>query len=238
MYNKKGEIMDLQCLVESGKKAKQETEDFINGHIHDQTKGWPVLSRVAKDFASKWESLVLEDKLLVWKFKHGSKDALRHIYEKYRDDLLRMAAGLLNDRSAAEDIVHDVFLVFVRSAKQFQLTGSLKGYLARCVANRARNVNLSRRRRQTINMDDAEPIASDFKRPDQWIIFSEEFTKLKSAMTDLPYEQREAVILHIHGGMKFREIGKLQDVSSKTAQSRFRYGFNKLRSILGIEVTK
>jgi len=230
--------MDLQCLVTLGKKAKRETEDFINDHIHDQTKGWPVLSRVARDFASKWESLVLEDKLLVWKFKHGSKDALRHIYEKYRDDLLRIAAGLLNDRSAAEDIVHDVFVVFVRSAKQFQLTGSLKGYLSRCVANRARNANLSRQRRQTVNIDDVEPIASDFKRPDQWIIFSEEFTKLSYAMADLPYEQREAVILHIHGGMKFREIAKLQDVSGKTSQSRFRYGFNKLRSILRSEVTK
>jgi RNA polymerase sigma-70 factor (ECF subfamily) len=87
-------------------------------------------------------------------------------------------------------------------------------------------------------MEDVEPIASDFKRPDQWIIFSEEFTKLSYAMTELPYEQREAVILRIHGGMKFREIAKLQDVSGKTAQSRFRYGLNKLRSILSSEVAK
>ena len=58
--------MDLQCLVTLGKKAKRETEDFINDHIHDQTKGWPVLSRVARDFASKWESLVVVDKILVW----------------------------------------------------------------------------------------------------------------------------------------------------------------------------
>jgi RNA polymerase sigma-70 factor (ECF subfamily) len=87
-------------------------------------------------------------------------------------------------------------------------------------------------------MDDVEPIVSDFKRPDQWIICSEEFTKLSYAMADLPYEQREAVILRIHGGMKFKEIAKLQDVSSKTAQSRFRYGFDKLRSILSSEVAK
>ena len=57
-------------------------------------------------------------------------------------------------------------------------------------------------------------------------------------MAVLPYEQREAVILHIQGGMKFREIAKLQGVSDKTAQSRFRYGFTKLRSILNSEVTK
>jgi RNA polymerase sigma-70 factor (ECF subfamily) len=181
---------------------------------------------------------MLEDKLLVWKFKHGSKEALCHIYEKYRDDLLRIAACLLNETSAAEDIVHDVFVVFVRSAKQFQLTGSLRGYLARCVVNRARNVNLSRQRQQTISMDNAEPIALDSKRPDHWIICSEEFTRLSNAVAALPYEQREAVILHIQGGMKFREIARLQGVSDKTAQSRFRYGLSKLRSILHSEVTK
>jgi len=181
---------------------------------------------------------MLEDKLLVWRFKHGSKEALCHIYEKYRDDLLRIAAGLLNETSAAEDIVHDVFVVFVRSAKHFRLTGSLRGYLARCVVNRARNANLSRQRRQTVSMNNAEPIALDSRRPDQWIICSEEFSQLSNAMAVLPYEQREAVILHIQGGMKFREIAKLQGVSDKTAQSRFRYGLTKLRSILHSEVTK
>jgi RNA polymerase sigma-70 factor (ECF subfamily) len=238
MYNeRKGKIMDSQCLVAS-QKAKRETEDFINSHIGNPNKGWPIFSRVATDFASKWKPLMLEDKLLVWKFKHGSRDALCKIYEKYRDDLLRIAAGLLNETGVAEDIVHDVFLVFVRSAKQFRLTGSLRGYLARCVVNRTRNVNLSNQRRQTVNLNDVEPVAMDSKRPDQWIICSEEFMHLSNAMATLPYEQREAVILHIQAGMKFREIARLQGVSDKTAQSRFRYGLNKLRSILYSEVKK
>lgn len=181
---------------------------------------------------------MIEDKLLVWKLKRGSRDALRRIYEKYRDDLLRIAAGLLNETNAAEDVVHDVFVVFVRSARQFQLTGSLRGYLARCVANRARNLNRSKQRQQNISLDDIEPIASDFKRPEQWIIYNEEFRLLNSAMAQLPYEQKEAIVLRIQGRMKFREIAKLQETSVKTALSRYRYGLNKLRSILNGEVTK
>jgi RNA polymerase sigma-70 factor (ECF subfamily) len=229
--------MDSQCLV-AGQKAKRETEDFINRHIDDPNKRWQIFSRVVTDFASNWTSLMLEDKLLVWKFKRGSRDALCRIYEKYRDDLLRIAAGLLNETGTAEDIVHDVFVVFVRSAKQFRLTGSLRGYLARCVVNRTRNENLSRQRRQTVSLENAEPFASHSGKPDQWIISSEEFTRLSTAMAALPYEQREAVILHIQGGMKFREIARLQGVSDKTAQSRFHYGLTKLRSILFSEVTK
>lgn len=180
---------------------------------------------------------MIEDKLLVWKLKHGSREALRRIYEKYRDDMLRIAAGLLNETNAAEDIVHDVFIVFVRSARQFQLTGSLRGYLTTCVANRARNLNRSKQQ-QSVSLDEIEPIASNFKRPEQWVIYNEEFKQLTSAMARLPYEQKEAVILRVQGRMKFKEIAKLQETSVKTVLSRYRYGLNKLRSIMNGEVTK
>ncbi|GAI50984.1 unnamed protein product, partial [marine sediment metagenome] len=40
---------------------------------------------------------MIEDKLLIWKFKCGSADALHRIYEKYKDNLLRLATALLND---------------------------------------------------------------------------------------------------------------------------------------------
>jgi RNA polymerase sigma-70 factor (ECF subfamily) len=181
---------------------------------------------------------VVEDKLLIWKLRRGSRDALCRIYEKYRDDMLRIAAGLLNETSAAEDIVQEVFVAFVRSAGQFQLTGSLRGYLTTCVANKARNLNRSKSRQRTANLDEIEPMASNLKRPEQWIIYNEEFRQLNSAMAQLPYEQKETVILHIQGRMKFREIAKLQETSVKTALSRYRYGLNKLRSVLDGEVTR
>ena len=34
----------------------------------------------------------MEDKLLIWKLNRGSADALCRIYEKYRDDLVRIAS--------------------------------------------------------------------------------------------------------------------------------------------------
>ena len=181
---------------------------------------------------------MLEDKLLIWKFKNGSKDALRRIYEKYINDLLRLAAALVNDTSIAEDIVHEVFIAFVLSAGRFQLTGNLKSYLAVCVANRARNVNRANRRKQTAPLSAAAPMASDYKRPEQWIIASEELNRLNSALAQLPYEQREVILLHLQGGLRFTEIAGLQNVPIKTVQSRCRYGMDKLRSLLDSEAEK
>jgi RNA polymerase sigma-70 factor (ECF subfamily) len=181
---------------------------------------------------------VLEDRLLVWKFRHGSKDAFCRIYEKYRDDLLKLAISLLNEADIAEDIVHDVFTSFIQNVRQFQLTGSLKSYLATCVANRARNANRAYKRQHIPGLDAADPVASSSSRPDRWIICSDEFRQLSNALAQLPYVQRETVIMRAQSGMKFRQIAKSQHVPIKTAQSRYRIGLDKLRSILNGEVTK
>jgi DNA-directed RNA polymerase specialized sigma24 family protein len=55
-------------------------------------------------------------------------------------------------------------------------------------------------------------------------------------MTRLPYEQKEAIVLYLHGRMKFKAIAKLQNVSTKTAHTRYRAGLDKLRSILNSEL--
>jgi len=180
--------------------------------------------------------MVLEDRLLVWKFKRGDKCALSTIYVKYIDDLLRIAASLLKDRTEAHDVVHDVFIDFVNMQKQFKLTGSLKGYLMTCVANKARNVNRTMSRKQTVSFDSVEPVISGISSPDEMIVYDEQFQHLCDAMAELPYEQREAVVLHIHGELKFKAVAQIQQTTIQTTCSRYRYGIDKLRLLLNGQV--
>ncbi|MHC4745334.1 MAG: RNA polymerase sigma factor [Planctomycetota bacterium] len=180
---------------------------------------------------------MLEDKLLVWRFKRGGASALCRIYEKYRDPLLRLAVSLSNRPSVAEDIVHDVFTSFIRNADRFELTGSLKSYLATCVVNRVRNVNRDYRRR-TVALTGMPSRILDDDRPDKWIICSEQLRRLTNALAQLPDNQREAITLHLQGRMKFREIAEFQNVPTKTAQSRYHNGLEKLRLQLNGEVAK
>ena len=181
---------------------------------------------------------MLEDKLLIWKFNRGNRDCLRIIYEKYKDDLVTLAAALLKNVSSAEDAVHDVFVSFTESAETFRLTGSLKGYLATCVANRARNINQMERRRAGSSLDQADPAVSDSCGPENSAIFGEELSRLSWALGQLPYEQREVLILRSYSGLKFRTIAKQQNVSVNTVQGRYRYALDKLRSMLNGEVEK
>ena len=89
-----------------------------------------------------------------------------------------------------------------------------------------------------MELSDAGPIASEQNPSEQWAILKEESMRISKALTQVPLEQREVVVFHLHGDMKFREIAKLQCVSVKTIQSRYRYGLDKLRSILNSELEK
>jgi RNA polymerase sigma-70 factor (ECF subfamily) len=180
---------------------------------------------------------MIEDKILLWKMKHGSSDALSRIYEKYKSDLFSLANSLLHDLNAAEDVVHDVFVTFVKSVDEFQLTGSLKGYLLTCVANLSRD-RVRARKRYPIGMSKTDMVIPDYKIPSQALISAEELHCLREAIAKIPYEQREVVILHLQGRRTFRQIAESQGISVSTVQSRYRYGLEKLRSLLDGEVEK
>lgn len=178
----------------------------------------------------------MEDRLLVWRLNRGDAGALARVYERHRDDLLRLGISMLGDTAAAEDIVQDVFVRFAGLARTFRLTGSLKGYLVTCVANAARNRLVSSQRRETGSLDEAPDPVSNVAGPEQWVISSEQFGLVGRGMAALPAEQREVVTLHLYGDMPFRQIAEWQRTSIKTVQSRYRYGLDKLRSLLNSEV--
>ena len=106
------------------------------------------------------------------------------------------------------------------------------------IANKIRNLSRTKKSQNPVSLDNVEPIVSRSNGPDQCIVSDEESQLLYKAMAKLPYEQKEAVILHIQGKMKFKDVAKLQDAPIKTTISRYNYGINKLRSMLDSEVEK
>ena len=87
---------------------------------------------------------MLEEKLLLWRIRRGDAEALRQVYERYKHDLLGLAVTLARDPTRGEDIVHDVFVSFVRFAPKLRLRTSLRSYLLTSVANRARTLGRAR----------------------------------------------------------------------------------------------
>ncbi|MGB8225999.1 MAG: sigma-70 family RNA polymerase sigma factor [Sedimentisphaerales bacterium] len=178
---------------------------------------------------------MFEDKWLIWKLKQGNSDALCRIYKKYKNNMLALAIALSNNKTAAEDIVHDCFVSFAQSARGLQLRDSLRSYLLTSIANRVRNSDRDKIR-PALDVDEIDIAGPDSDCPSHLAISKEQMQRINLALSKLPYEQQEIIILHLQSGLKFKEIAESQSVSVNTIQSRYRYGIDKLRSILDGEV--
>jgi RNA polymerase sigma-70 factor (ECF subfamily) len=179
---------------------------------------------------------MIEDKLLILRFKQGRNGALRQIYDKYKIEMLKLAVVLTGDVNTAEDVVHDVFVRFAQSAQRIGLTGSLKNYLITSVMNRVRNHLRDSNRRRQAGLEEADSLSSSERSPHHWAVLNERLAFLSRALQELPYEQRELVSLRMELDMPFRMIAKLQGASVNTVKGRYRYAIAKLRSLLDSEV--
>ena len=179
---------------------------------------------------------MLEDKQLILKARTGDRDALRQIYVKYKDVLFTIAMSLLKESNAAEDVMHDVFVSFTRNIGRFHLYGSLKSFLITCVLNRSKDMLKSKMYR-VVEINRTVSDSSDNPGPLQQAMDHEQIGLLEDAMTKIPDQQREVIVLRLQGDLKFKEIANVQKVSVGTVQGRYHYGLEKIKSILDGQVS-
>lgn len=177
----------------------------------------------------------LDDKTLLKQARQGSRDAIRCIYEEYKAPLLTLANALLHDRQTAEDVVHDVFVGLARGLQNLRLRGSLKAYLSVGVCNRVRDL-IRAKARARANCNPVSLPDRIAEAPDAILVQQEHEDRLRAALAELPLEQREVLLLRARMDMTFGEIAQHQGVSINTTQGRYRYGIERLRSLLETEL--
>ena len=148
------------------------------------------------------------------------RNEIRRLYEVHGRALLAYACAFLRDPAEAEDVLHQVFLQLLRDGA----TGfSSPGYLFRAVRNRV--LNHIRDRAREVGLDNEA----------QWLESqsgsAETALALQSALSVLPEEQREVIVLRVWGQLTFEEIAGVVGVPPNTAASRYRYGLAKLSEV-------
>jgi RNA polymerase sigma factor (sigma-70 family) len=153
----------------------------------------------------------------------NNNDEIDAFYRQHGAALLLLAVAIVGDRSRAQDTVHQVFLSLMQNEA---LTRALdkKSYLFACVRNAALNENKFQARNTALDLDTAW-----FTPPNRDHIAEQ---NLRRALSALPLDQREVVVMHIWGELTFAQIANLLDISANTAASRYRYALGKLRESL------
>ena len=72
--------------------------------------------------------------------------------------------------------------------------------------------------------------------PDARASEAELIGRLRAVLERVPLDQREVLLLRTQAGLSFKEIARHQGISSNTARGRYRYGIDKLRSLLNSEL--
>jgi RNA polymerase sigma-70 factor, ECF subfamily len=143
------------------------------------------------------------------------------LYLRHGAALLLFASAISGDRSRAQDAVQQVFLRMIENGSLSRATNQ-KAYLFASVRNAVRNDARLRDRNAALDPDSAW-----FTPPDRDYAGEQ---NLRRALSDLPDDQREVIVMHIWGELTFSEIGDVLSVNSNTAASRYRYALAKLRA--------
>jgi RNA polymerase sigma-70 factor (ECF subfamily) len=153
--------------------------------------------------------------------------AFDELYRRNRDDVYAYAAGLLRDRSAAEDVTALAFERAYRRRRSFNPTrGTRRAWLFGIARNAALD-ELRRRRRQAAL--GAEPIDEAALTPEQGAEVALRRAALRSALASLAPRERELVALKFFAGLTNPEIARVIGISETNAGSRLHRVIEKLR---------
>lgn len=173
---------------------------------------------------------------LLRRLAHGDDTALGELYDRLVRPLYSLALQILRDRSEAEDVVHDVFLILRDKAHTFDASrGSVLAWAFTFVRNRAID-RVRRRRRRSELLAEADPAELGYAEhtaaaPDPFHL-PEIAAAVQLAFAELPEDQRTALQLAYFSGLTQTEIAERLSAPLGTVKARIRRGLLRLRDLL------
>jgi RNA polymerase sigma-70 factor (ECF subfamily) len=177
----------------------------------------------------------LADEDLMPLVHEGNARAFEVVFDRHADAAFSLAYRMCGRRGMAQDIVQDAFLSLWRSgARHDRSRGSVRSWVLSVVRNRA--IDMFRRETVRTGRDvSAEGVVERIPAPDDVVLDAErrqDARDVRSALRDLPAEQRQVIELAYFGGFSHLQIAEMLDVPAGTVKGRMRLGLSKLRVAL------
>jgi RNA polymerase sigma-70 factor (ECF subfamily) len=177
----------------------------------------------------------LDEADLISRCQKGDQDALKEIFDQYREKVYRIAYGVVRHREDALDIVQEVFIKLFRSIKHFEGKSRFYTYLYRMAMNTAIDHSRKMKKIFASSIDEEggfTPVDAVENRPDRKAAQKELGERLKKAMDKLPDDQRAALIFREVEGLSYKDMADSMGCSIGTVMSRLHYGRKKVQESL------
>lgn len=178
------------------------------------------------------------DDQLITRFHRGDRTSLEELFRRYREVAYRVAYRLLGHEADALDAVQEAFIKALTNLRRFERRSSFKTWLLRIVSNASLDLGRQRGRREAVSFTGAdwESYEGEFLfggvDPLKEVEQNDLRQALDAALLELPEAQRRTFVLHVDGGLSYREIAEVMRISIGTVMSRLFYARQRLRTLL------
>jgi RNA polymerase sigma-70 factor (ECF subfamily) len=184
--------------------------------------------------------IVDEDSELLTRLRAGDEDAFMTLVDKYGPLMLRIALGYVRTRAVAEDVVQESWLGVLQGLERFEGRSSLKTWILRIVANRART--RGDREARSVPLSSLAPEAGEdepavnperflpadhptypgawaiaphswARLPEERLLASETLQQVRAAIAKLPPRQQEVILLRDVEGWEPEEVSAALDLT-------------------------
>ena len=188
-----------------------------------------------------WTDVGGREAALIQRCAARDEDACAELVTEHQRMVYQLSLNLLGDHNEALDLSQEVFLRVFRTLPTFRGQSTLRTWIYRIVVNQARNRQRFWRRRhraQQVSLDEhirdhGELAAPDNGgAPDRLLRQKQLAESIMTALDQLPFDQKTALVLREIDGLSYEEIGFSLGVAVGTVKSRLARAREALRAQL------
>jgi len=166
----------------------------------------------------------------------GEVRAFEVIFDRHAQRAFSLAYRMCGRRALAEDVVQEAFLSLWRSGARYDpARGSVRSWVLSVVHNRAIDAFRREAAKESRDVRDDRLVE---RTPSLQLTHAEverrdDAQQVRSALGELPTEQRQVIELAYFGGFTHSQIAQTLGLPAGTVKGRMRLGLTKMRIVLG-----
>ncbi|MFM9007499.1 MAG: RNA polymerase sigma factor [Bacteroidota bacterium] len=178
------------------------------------------------------------DQELVSAFLKGNEETLQELILRHERKVYTSIYLLVKDRSLSDDIFQETFIKVINTLRggHYNEEGKFISWVLRIAHNLVIDHFRGQKRMPMVRDTEDYSVFDSLHLPDgnaeDRIMAEQVRNQVRRLIDELPFEQREVVIMRHFADMSFKEIAACTNVSINTALGRMRYALINLRKLV------
>ena len=165
--------------------------------------------------------------------------AYKELFLHYHARLVHFSSLITRSRESAEEVVSDVFLKIWTNRKALARVENFHLYIYVITKNLSINRLLRQKKEKSFSLDETcVEFRSIYLDPEQLMITSEMFRRVKEAVGELPPRCQLIFKLIKEDGLKYREVAELLGLSLKTIENQMTIALKKIGHSIEFDIPK